>query len=314
MEEASPPEPLWPHVASGVAGRIAAEVFMSPINLIKVRLQHSNQKNAQNFGTVVKQLARHEGLALWRGLPPRLAWSAPLAAATFTYYNAAKNVVAGQDTKSEAKAQNSSVISPEKRVVLLGPVMLAASVALRTPFDIVEQKMQILPYDEKVPAYRRALLVMKDVAKSEGIRGLWRGYSAAFCGVGCFVTGYFLVYEAVRRLLGPSFLAVKSETAINLISGGVGGGCTALFATPFDTIKVRMQTKLYANASNPNPSAIAVARATVQDLGFRGLYRGAGARVASNTPSGAIMFSVYEAGTRYSRRQREERAKFASVG
>lgn len=43
------PDRLWPHVVSGVTGRVTAEVFMSPINLLKVRLQHNiSLKRRQN--------------------------------------------------------------------------------------------------------------------------------------------------------------------------------------------------------------------------------------------------------------------------
>ena len=60
-----------------------------------------------------------------------------------------------------------------------------------------------------------------------------------------------------------------------------------------------MQTKIYATAAEPNPSMLAVWRATVAEAGWRVLYRGMLARVASNAPSGAIMFTVYEAGHKY---------------
>eukprot|EP00966_Prymnesium_polylepis_P332846 7388322-Prymnesium_polylepis.1 len=41
---------------------------------------------------------RNEGVSgAWRGLPPRLIWSAPLAAATFTYYQSLKRATGGYD-------------------------------------------------------------------------------------------------------------------------------------------------------------------------------------------------------------------------
>ena len=46
----------------------------------------------------------------------------------------------------------------------------------------------------------------------------------------------------------------------HLIAGGVGGGATAALSTPFDTVKVRMQTKVYATAADPYPSIMTVVR------------------------------------------------------
>lgn len=303
---------LWPHVASGVSGRVCAELFMSPINLLKVRLQHDIRLKRMPVPSALLHLASQEGaLSLWRGLPPRLMWAIPLSAATFTYYQAAKKVSTGESSSSTGGGR-------DQKIVLAGPIMLAASVAIRTPFDIVEQRLQLEkasgPAGQAVtqptwsasterapqaqaPAFWRAINVLNRIRITEGARGLWRGYSAAFLGVGSFVVGYFLVYESVRKLLRYSPMA-DYETATHIIAGGIGGGTTAAIATPFDTIKVRMQTQIYATPENPNPSMLFVARSTIREAGWRVLYRGMLARVASNAPSGAIMFTVYEMGHR----------------
>ncbi|EOD18745.1 hypothetical protein EMIHUDRAFT_102260 [Emiliania huxleyi CCMP1516] len=223
---------LWPHVVSGVSGRVTAELFMSPINLLKVRLQHNLQLKRLPVPAAMLQLARDEGaLSLWRGLPPRLMWATPLSAATFTYYQAAKKVSSGEASDGAAGKRDS-------RIVLAGPFMLAASVAVRTPFDIAEQRLQLEPPATGADAARRP--------------------------------------SAFRRALS-----------------------------------VRMQTKIYATAADPHPSMPAA--------GWRVLFRGNRppprtgpgtfnaakvfgrtlARVASNAPSGAIMFTVYEAGHRW---------------
>ena len=83
-------------------------------------------------------------------------------------------------------------------------------------------------------------------------------------------------------------------TAMHLLAGGFGGGLTATLATPFDTIKVRIQTRVYATAAAPYPSLVHVVRSTLRDAGWNGLWRGATHRALSNAPSGAIMFATYE--------------------
>ena len=92
-------------------------------------------------------------------------------------------------------------------------------------------------------------------------------------------------------------------TTIHLLAGGLGGGLTAVLATPFDTIKVRMQTKIYVTAADPFPSLLRVCKATLQEGGWQGLWRGATYRFASNAPAGAIMFAVYESGYRWFERK-----------
>lgn len=58
----------------------------------QVRLQHSSSTGPpssvtpQGWGRVMWQTAREEGLGMWKGLPPRLIWVAPLSSVMFVYY------------------------------------------------------------------------------------------------------------------------------------------------------------------------------------------------------------------------------------
>jgi len=310
-----------PHIFAGVAGRVAAETFKSPFDLLKVRVQYDTSLRGASLPVQLYTVLREDGMQAWRGLPPRLIWSAPLAGATFTYYQVLKTETGGS---SEGKAGFSM------KTVLGGPAVLAFSVAVRTPFDIIEQQLQLSaanagnagvqsgeagaaaaeataaaggqplpePFTPTPAAMRQRIL---ETWKIEGVRGVWRGYPAAFCGITTYVAGYFVIYEAARRALEQvaADLVKEHPTVSHLLAGGLGGGLTAMLATPFDCIKVRMQTKIYVTAADPFPSMPHVWRETVKVGGWQALWRGATARFTSNAPSGAIMFATYEAGWRW---------------
>ena len=268
----------------------------------------------------------------WRGLPPRLIWSAPLAGATFTYYQVLKRETTdtnrGQQggrglgareasataSSSEDDRGDSTRMNLSLKTIVGGPAVLALSVALRTPFDIIEQQLQLSAAARQhqhhgaspskastpfapTPAAIRARLAA--TWREEGARGVWRGYPAAFFGIFSYVAGYFVIYEGARRAIESRSLFDRHPTVTHLVAGGLGGGLTAMLATPFDTVKVRMQTRVYETAAMPFPTMAHVCRATIKDAGWRGLWRGALARGVSNAPSGAIMFAVYEAGHRF---------------
>ena len=76
------------HVVAGVTSRCVTEGFMSPFNLVKVRLQE-NPNLARGYGSIGEafwHVTKEEGLyGIYRGLPPRLLWTAPLAAFTFLF-------------------------------------------------------------------------------------------------------------------------------------------------------------------------------------------------------------------------------------
>ena len=315
-------EGLLPHVVGGVAGRVAAESFKSPFDLLKVRLQHDTTLKARAAPVQLLILLRDEKWRAWRGLPPRLFWSAPLAAATFTYYKVLKRETSGGSKFSW-------------QTLLGGPMVLAFSVGLRTPFDIIEQQLQLQAKAQAqaaaavdtartsgstaatsataAPAFQGAALrqpaitptpraIMERIQatwRAEGATGVWRGYQPSLAGITSYVAGYFIFYEGARRWMEQKELFQAHPTLTHLLAGGFGGGLTATLATPFDTIKVRMQTQVYATSEQPNPGVLHVAKATIRDAGWKGLWRGATHRALSNAPSGAIMFAVYEAASRW---------------
>ena len=260
-------------------------------------------------------------------------WSAPLAGATFTYYQVLKSetTAASSSSGNGGSSSGSNGINISLKTVLGGPAVLGLSVGLRTPFDIIEQQLQLAAAQKGAmagdgsaaaqnmagvtgdvnraarPPLHRPFTPTPDVMwqrllatwRAEGARGVWRGYPAALGGIASYVAGYFVIYETARREMERRALFSNHPTITHLLAGGLGGGLTAAFATPFDTVKVRMQTKVYVTATEPFPSMLHVWRSTVRDAGWRGLWRGATARFVSNAPSGAIMFAVYEATTRW---------------
>ena len=144
MAESKRDKRIWPHIVSGVAGRVAAEIWMSPFNLLKVRLEHDlrlKQLAGRDLPRALLEVVRAEGVrGAWIGLRPRLMWTAPLAAATFTYDSSGQ---VGGRLVPAARASETQASSFQYRTVVAGPALVAASVALRTPFDIVEQQLQL---------------------------------------------------------------------------------------------------------------------------------------------------------------------------
>ena len=150
MSEKAQSSSLVPHVLGGVCARVAAESFKSPFDLVKVRLQYDKSLKSRPLALAMFTVLREEGLSAWRGLPPRLIWSAPLAGATFTYYQLVKRETSGGGGGGAAPGElggggggTLSFSSLSLKTLLGGPMVIALSVALRTPFDIIEQRLQL---------------------------------------------------------------------------------------------------------------------------------------------------------------------------
>lgn len=84
------------------------------------------------------------------------------------------------------------------------------------------------------------------------------------------------------------------------VCGGFGGVCTVLVGHPLDTIKVRLQTMPVPKAGEKPLYAgtLDCFQKTVKNEGFRGLYKGMGAPLASIAPIFAISFFGFGLGKR----------------
>lgn len=84
----------------------------------------------------------------------------------------------------------------------------------------------------------------------------------------------------------------KETGTIRLWQEVVAGACGGLFqvvaTNPYEMVKVRLQTE-QRGAGHQRKSIVAVAR----EVGFRGMYTGAGACLLRDVPFSAIYFSVY---------------------
>lgn len=80
--------------------------------------------------------------------------------------------------------------------------------------------------------------------------------------------------------------------------GGFGGICTVLVGHPLDTIKVRLQTQPIVKAGEVPlyTGTLDCFKKTVQNEGFRGLYKGMGAPLVGVAPIFAISFMGYGVG------------------
>lgn len=90
---------------------------------------------------------------------------------------------------------------------------------------------------------------MRDINRSDGMRGLFRGHSATLLRIFPYAAIKFLAYEQVRSVI----IKDKSqETPIRrLISGSLAGITSVFFTYPLEVIRVRLafETKQHARSS-----------------------------------------------------------------
>jgi solute carrier family 25 carnitine/acylcarnitine transporter 20/29 len=125
------------------------------------------------------------------------------------------------------------------------------------------------------------------------LRTLYRGLSAPLLGVGFEKAVVFGIYESTithtskwcKNIYGDNMYAL---IASNAMSGGLSGMCASFIVTPFERIKILLQTGPNTTTALPN-----TALNTASAPNVRSIFQGLSATFYRETPGFAIYFSTY---------------------
>ena len=169
--------------------------------------------------------------------------------------------------------------------------------------------------------YRNTIDAVQKIMRYEGLRGLYRGYGATLASFGPFSALYFVFYEALKSntlsILYPSTNLSTPPQPTDLpllwqiITASSAGAIASLVTNPLDLVKLRLQVQrqqlslsnetnivsnVTASGNNYQYSNMyhGIKEIIHKEGGIRGLFRGAGARVAFHAPSTAISMTLFE--------------------
>ncbi|KAL1566784.1 mitochondrial carnitine/acylcarnitine carrier-like protein [Salvia divinorum] len=211
----SPGTPLTvgQQVVCGAGAGVAVSFLACPTELIKCRLQAQSSLAtsgpavtsapggaavavAVKYGgpmDVARHVLRSEGGArgLFKGLLPTFAREVPGNAAMFGVYEALKQYLAGgQDTSSLGRGS----------LILAGGLAGASFWGSVYPTDVVKSVLQVDDY--KNPKYSGSVDAFRKILKTEGVKGLYKGFGPAMARSIPANAACFLAYEVTRSSLG----------------------------------------------------------------------------------------------------------------
>jgi solute carrier family 25 carnitine/acylcarnitine transporter 20/29 len=209
-------------VAGTVAG--SAQVMSGhPFDTVKVHMQTS--ASGTSAVSVVKNIFKADGMrGFFRGMGPPLAGVGAVNAVLFMAYGKARDWM-----------------EPDRSVDLSIPeTMVAGSFAgfvnciVICPIELIKSRLQV-----HAGRYSGPVDCAKNIWRTDGMRGLFRGMSATIYREVPAYAGYFGCYELAKRTL---IREKEQNSPLELfISGGVGGiGCW-VFSYPQDVIKTVLQ-------------------------------------------------------------------------
>ncbi|OMO58547.1 Mitochondrial carrier protein [Corchorus olitorius] len=185
------------------------------------------------------------------------------------------------------------------RFHVIGAILFTAQQAVIHPTAVVKTRMQVA--DSRL-AHLPATLVFRHILRHDGLPGIFRGF--ATCAIGS-LPGRVLVLTSLEMskdfmLNYTQALHMPHTTRVALANGVAAMFSTllsSLYFVPLDVICQRLMAQGLPGASSYN-NPFDVARKVVKAQGFRGLYRGFGLTVLTNSPASALWWGAYAAAQR----------------
>ncbi|KAL4583899.1 hypothetical protein LXL04_008484 [Taraxacum kok-saghyz] len=269
-------------VAGGFGGT-AGIMAGYPLDSIRVRQQSSGSGSALR---ILRHVASTEGpLALYRGM------AAPLASVTF------QNAMVFQIYAILSRAFDTSVSSTEppsyKGVALGGIGAGAIQSIMLSPIELIKIRLQLQTQSEKGP-----LTVAKNILKTEGYRGLYRGLTITALRDAPSHGFYFWTYEFMREKLHPGCRKRGQESFDTmLVAGGLAGVASWVCCYPLDVVKTRLQAQT-PNSKVKYNGIVDCFRKSVRNDGYGVLFRGLGTAVSRAFVVNGAIFTAYETALR----------------
>ncbi len=156
--------------------------------------------------------------------------------------------------RAVARSAAGDALGASGTYVLCGLVAQAAAGLVYTPMDVVKERMQVQQLMHAGssaaaaarPRYRGSADAAAAILRSEGVRGMFRGYWAANAAWWPWNVVYFVSYEHARDAAAAHLEGGCSKEALPPLVSALCATAAATLATvatnPVDVVKTRLQT------------------------------------------------------------------------
>lgn len=274
---------------AGLSGGAVSTLCLHPLDVIKIQLQVSENHSLQhrrvykNMREVIPSVYQQKGLTgFYQGLSPNLAGAACSWGLYFFIYHGLKT--ATLQTKSKTHLY---LVEHLSFAALAGFLTLT----LTNPIWVVKTRMVLQASRDTGYQYRGLFQGLLNIARREGIRGMYSGYLPGIFGISHGVV-QFVSYEKMkeyyydRRGYDPSTkLSVFPYIALSAASKVLAVTTTY----PYQVVRSRLQ-----DASCQYTGMWDLISRTLKNEGWRGFYKGIVPNIIRVTPACCITFVCYE--------------------
>lgn len=245
-------------------------------------------------------------MAFFRGNGTNVTKIAPESAIKFLSYEVCKSYVLAYQNRDQndndwwqdlnvdlENVDGYDTMSPSSRF-FCGAVAGATAQTLIYPLEVVKTRLAV----STIGTYSGISHALFKISRQEGVFALTRGLGASLLGIipfsGTDMGVYFYLREqVVPRMVGDRRLSRSAEVASMLGCGMISSTCGMIVAYPLHLVRTRLQV----DGLTYMPSYTGIygcVKHTIQNEGFRGLYRGFGANLLKAIPSISISYAIFE--------------------
>lgn len=275
----------WGHLFAGGLAGIASKTVSSPLNVVAVRSiaggGGSSTPSMREIWKMMAQICKAEGArGLFKGNMANSASSAPGKAIDFFAYATYKGLLTGNGDREPTNAER----------LLAGSLAGMTSDSILYPLEVVSTRVTM----EK-GKYGNFVQAMAQIAKKEGIRGLYSGWGAAMIGVIPYAGISFGCYDILSTRYRKAMKVDSAGPLPTLCIGFVSGWLASTLSFPMYSATVRLQTGMVpALADGRKANLASVLVGTVKGDGWKALFNGWFPATAKIIPQAGTSFVVYE--------------------
>jgi hypothetical protein len=285
-------------LVAGAVGGLISDACVHPVDTVKTRLWCSSSALSTSkqvgfaytsFSHALTSIVKNEGArSLYKGFSSVALFTTVGHALYFGAYELGKTI-AGEHSGMGAH-------------LVAGCFANAVGGLAWTPMDVIKQRLQVqakLPPGQPPPTlhYRGVFHGISAILKSDGARGLLRGYWASLATFGPFSAVYFAVLEELKgKVKQHKGYASDAELTVPqlMAAGATASACGAFVSGPMDLIKTRIQVYRSSSGGKFYGGTLDALKRTLAEEGYRAFTKGLGARVMWLAPGSAITIAVYD--------------------
>ncbi|GAO52780.1 mitochondrial carrier [Saitoella complicata NRRL Y-17804] len=294
--EAKRPSGVQATVAGGVAG-LTSRFVIAPLDVVKIRLQlqtHAATGVASEAGPsyrgithALRTILREEGISgLWKGNIPAEMLYLTYGAVQFLTY---------RETTAYMSENTSNYLPKTAQTFISGGIAGSLATITTYPLDLLRTRFAVTGQSK---VYQGLWHSLRHIHDHEGIRGFYRGSTAAVIQIFPYMGLMFGTYEAFKASLHRAGLPNGWDDAA---AGTIAGVVSKSGVFPLDVVRKRLQVQgpmrgnyLYRNI--PEYSGMwQCGKQILATEGMRGLYKGWLASIVKSGPSAAVTLWTYSA-------------------